>query len=42
LDLMVIINVIAFGVFLSFSSYLTYRRRTKYVKKIRANQAVLL
>ncbi len=42
MDIWIIIQVFAFGAFLSFSSYLTYRQRTKQIKKLKQKQAMLV
>ncbi len=42
LDTWVIMQVLAFGVFFYFGSYLTYRQRAKRLKKLKRNEAILV
>ncbi|HSV49254.1 MAG TPA: hypothetical protein VLH35_02975 [Candidatus Acidoferrales bacterium] len=42
MELWIIAQMLAFGAFLSFSSYMTYRRRTSQTKKFKLKQAILM
>jgi hypothetical protein len=42
LDVWMLLQVFGFGALLWFSSYLTYRRRIKQIKKLKRCQAVLV